>query len=99
MADVIDRLDLIEWNIMNGLKDFQRATVERIDHLYRRGQRRILVSDEVGLGKTLIARGTVAKTARLRREEGDELFKVVYICSNASIADQNLRKLTLIRMK
>ena len=95
MADVIDRLDLIEWNIMNGLKDFQRATVERIDHLYRRGQRRILVSDEVGLGKTLIARGTVAKTARLRREEGDELFKVVYICSNASIADQNLRKLRI----
>ena len=95
MADVIDRLDLIEWNIMNGLKDFQRATVERIDHLYRCGQRRILVSDEVGLGKTLIARGTVAKTARLRREEGDELFKVVYICSNASIADQNLRKLRI----
>ena len=93
MADVIDRLDQIEWNIMYGLKDFQRATVERIDHLYRSGQRRILVSDEVGLGKTLIARGTVAKMARLRREEGDELFKVVYICSNASIADQNLRKL------
>jgi hypothetical protein len=75
------------------LKDFQRATVERIDYLYRQGQRRVLVSDEVGLGKTLIARGTVAKLAKLRREEGDSLFKVVYICSNAAIADQNLRKL------
>ena len=95
MADVKGRLDQIEKNIMGGLKDFQRATVERIDYLYRSGQKRILVSDEVGLGKTLIARGTVAKMAKLRQEEGDDLFKVVYICSNASIADQNLRKLRI----
>lgn len=95
MANVADRLDQIEERIMHGLKDFQRATVERIDYLYRHGQRRVLVSDEVGLGKTLIARGTVAKLARLRREEGDDLFKVVYICSNAAIADQNLRKLRI----
>ncbi len=95
MAKVANRLDQIEENIMSGLKDFQRATVDRIDHLYRNGQRRVLVSDEVGLGKTLIARGTVAKMARLRREEGDDLFKVVYICSNAAIADQNLQKLRI----
>lgn len=99
MADVIDRLEQIENNIMSGLKDFQRATVERIDDLFRPpyNQKRILVSDEVGLGKTLIARGTVAKMAKLRHEEGDDLFKVVYICSNASIADQNLRKLRIIQ--
>ncbi len=93
MANVVDRLDLIEERIMSGLKDFQCATVERIDYLFRHGQRRVLVSDEVGLGKTLIARGTVAKFAKLRRDEGDNLVKVVYICSNAAIADQNLRKL------
>ena len=93
MANVADQLGAIEKKIMSGLKDFQQATVERIDYLYRHNQRRILVSDEVGLGKTLIARGTVAKLAKLRREEGDKLFKVVYICSNAAIADQNLRKL------
>ena len=93
MAKVTDQLDTIEQRIMSGLKDFQQATVERIDYLYRHNQRRVLVSDEVGLGKTLIARGTVAKLAKLRREEGDNLFKVVYICSNAAIADQNLRKL------
>ena len=93
MAKVSNRLDQIEESIMSGLKDFQQATVNRIDHLYRTGQRRVLVSDEVGLGKTLIARGTVAKMARLRHEEGDALFKVVYICSNAAIADQNLQKL------
>ena len=93
--NVIDRLDGIEENVMSGLKDFQRATVERIDSLYRAGQKRILVSDEVGLGKTLIARGVVAKMAKLRREEGDRLFKVVYVCSNAAIARQNLQKLAI----
>ena len=60
MANVADRLDKIESKIMSGLKDFQKATVERIDYLYRHGQRRVLVSDEVGLGKTLIARGMCA---------------------------------------
>lgn len=94
-ANVAGQLDTIEKKIMSGLKDFQQATVNRIDYLYRNGQRRVLVSDEVGLGKTLIARGTVAKMAKLRREEGDSLFKVVYICSNAAVADQNLRKLRI----
>lgn len=63
MATLADKLDIIESNIMSGLKDFQRATVNRIAELYRNGQMRVLVSDEVGLGKTLIARGTVAKLA------------------------------------
>ena len=66
MAKVADKLDIIEQNIMSGLKDFQRATVNRIERLYRNGQMRVLVSDEVGLGKTLIARGTVAKLANIR---------------------------------
>ena len=60
MVDV-SQLDNIENNIMDGLKDFQRATVERIDYLYRNGQNRVLVSDEVGLGKTLVAKGVIAK--------------------------------------
>ena len=55
MVDVSKKLDEIEKNIMSGLKDFQKATVERIDSLYRSGQMRVLVSEEVGLGKTLIA--------------------------------------------
>lgn len=95
MINVYDQLDAIEENVMSGLKDFQRATVERIDHLYQNHQRRVLVSDEVGLGKTLIARGTVAKFAKLRKKEGDDLVKVVYICSNAAIAEQNLAKLRI----
>ena len=47
MADVKDRLEQIDERIMAGLKDFQRATVERIDYLYRHEQKRVLVSDEV----------------------------------------------------
>ena len=86
-------IDKTEYATMQGLKDFQRATVERIDTLFRNGQKRVLVADEVGMGKTLIARGTIVKTARLRLEEKDKLFKVVYICSNISIANQNIRKL------
>lgn len=53
----------------------------------------MLVADEVGMGKTLIARGAIVKTARLRIEEKDDLFKVIYICSNQNIANQNIRKL------
>ena len=96
MSSIVDRLDEIEDTVMNELKDFQKATVERIDYLYRHGQNRILVSDEVGLGKTLVARGAIAKFAKLRKQEGDDLVKVVYICSNAAIADQNLDKLRIV---
>ena len=88
-------LDKVEKSVWNELKDFQKATVKRIDELYQDGQKRILVSDEVGLGKTLIARGTIAKFAQWRKSQNDDLVKVVYICSNATIADQNLEKLRL----
>ena len=41
-----------ETEILNGLKDFQRATVDRCFEVFKSGQSRILVADEVGLGKT-----------------------------------------------
>ncbi len=97
MVNVVNQLDVIEERVLSGLKDFQRATVDRIYELYRSKQRRVLVSDEVGLGKTLVARGIIAKVARLRQEEDDPLFKVVYVCSNSAIADQNLLKLRIAR--
>ncbi len=83
----------VEAKTLSMLKDFQRATVERIESLYWNGQKRVLVADEVGLGKTLIARGVIAKMAKLRYLEDDPLFKVVYVCSNQNIARQNIRKL------
>lgn len=88
-------IDEIEKSTLKGLKDFQRATVDRVDYLFRKGQNRVLVADEVGMGKTLIARGTIVKTARLRLK--DDLFKVIYICSNQNIANQNIRKLDVTR--
>ena len=66
MINIKSKLDEIEKNVFATLKDFQRATVERIDELYRAGQKRILVSDEVGLGKTLVAKGVIVKFAKYR---------------------------------
>ena len=86
-------IDAVEARTMKGLKDFQKATVERVYHLFKNGQNRVLVADEVGMGKTLVARGAIVKAARLRLEEGGGLLKVVYICSNAAIAGQNIQKL------
>ena len=77
MVKVVNRLDKIEEKIMSGLKDFQQATVNRIDYLYRHEQRRVLVSDEVGLGKTLIARGVIAKLAKLQGAEINEAKKIL----------------------
>lgn len=87
--------------VLSGLKDFQKATVDRCFQLYQEGQKRVLVADEVGLGKTLVARGLIAKLARVAweknnaRENGQAQFKVLYICSNASIANQNLQRLKI----
>ncbi len=81
--------------ILSGLKDFQRATVTRCFNLFLSGQKRILVADEVGLGKTLIAKGVIAKLANYHERTGDDLFKVLYICSNSAIANQNIRKLKI----
>ena len=46
--------------------------MERVDYLFRHNQNRVLVAVEVGMGKTLIARGAIVKTARLRIEEKDD---------------------------
>lgn len=74
-------IDDVEKRTLNGLKDFQRATVDRVDFLFQNGQNRVLVADEVGMGKILIARGTIVKTARLRMEEK-------MICSRLFISAQ-----------
>jgi hypothetical protein len=82
--------------VLDGLKDFQRRTV---DYVCRRmldeGANRFLVADEVGLGKTLVARGVVARTVERLRRDGVKRVDVVYICSNQEIARQNLKRLQL----
>lgn len=98
-------------NILNKeLKDFQRATVDHVSGLFwnkKNSKKRILVSDEVGLGKTLIAKGIIAKLADKKIKEikikgknlNDDKIKIVYICSNAAIASQNIRKLQIMKGK
>ena len=95
MSSIDIQIQEVEAKTLAMLKDFQRATVERIEALYWDGQKRVLVADEVGLGKTLIARGVIAKMAKIRYLEDDPLFKVVYVCSNQNIARQNIRKLDI----
>lgn len=77
------------------LHGFQRDAVEYAFHrLYTApdSTRRFLVADEVGLGKTLIAKGVLAKTLEHLRSEVDRI-DVVYICSNLRIARQNINRL------
>ncbi|MEI8199110.1 MAG: helicase-related protein [Eubacteriales bacterium] len=75
--------------------DFQEATAERILEVYRKlGQNRVLLADEVGLGKTIIAKLVIKKVGQWHKEEKhDDHFKVIYICSNINIANQNAKKL------
>ena len=83
--------------ILDGLKDFQRDTV---DYVFRRMYldddcaRRFLVADEVGLGKTLVARGLIAKTID-HLWDRTERIDIVYVCSNADIARQNINRLNV----
>lgn len=83
--------------ILRGLKDFQRDTVE---HVFRRlyldpnPTRRFLIADEVGLGKTLVARGLIACAIEHLWDRVDRV-DIVYICSNVDIARQNIRRLNV----
>lgn len=76
------------------VKDFQRTTANRILHIYKNlGHRRVLLADEVGPGKTFVAKQVINLVREWHKQEKDDFFKVVYICSNANIADQNIEKL------
>ena len=82
------------------LAGFQRATVDHVDHRFHDAlhpTRRFLVADETGLGKSLVARGVVARTIeRLQDDPTVKRIDVVYVCSNADIARQNVKRLDVI---
>jgi hypothetical protein len=61
--------------------------------LFEKGRTRFLVADEVGLGKTLVARGVVAKALQRFERSGVRRVDIVYISSNAEIGRQNVRRL------
>jgi hypothetical protein len=73
------------------LAHFQEAAVRRIVARLRdnTGSRRMLLADEVGLGKTIVAQGVIQALLQGRRRP----LTVIYLCSNAEIAEQNRTKL------
>lgn len=73
------------------LAQFQEAAVEHIVSRIRdkTGSQRMLLADEVGLGKTIVARGVIERLLERRRLP----LTVIYLCSNAEIAEQNRTKL------
>ncbi|EOV8093467.1 C-terminal helicase domain-containing protein [Vibrio parahaemolyticus] len=91
-------------NSLDSLKDFQLATVDSVianfsdpDHSHR-----MLVADEVGLGKTVVAKGVIAKLLQQQLATVDACaseiprpFRVTYICSNLALADENRQKLAV----
>lgn len=85
--------------VLAGLHPFQRdAAAYAFQRLYTAPDStgRFLVADEVGLGKTLIARGVLALALEWLRDRVDRI-DVVYICSNLAIARQNINRLNPIR--
>ena len=82
--------------VLADLKDFQQRTArwtfqrmfDEQDPAFR-----FLVADEVGLGKTHVAKGVIAQVIDYLGSIGDARHDIVYVCSNAAIARQNLRKL------
>jgi hypothetical protein len=86
--------------VLAGLKPFQLRSVDYVfDRLYGVGHtRRFLLADEVGLGKTLVARGVIARTIDHLWDAGGRI-DVVYICSNHDIARQNINRLNVTGRK
>ena len=90
---------------MTRYTDYQKRTIKRIvDNYFSTDTdipvKRMLVADEVGLGKTYVAKGVIRALAyrylcSIAEDKLDEdntcEFKVMYLCSNLNIAKQNKR--------
>lgn len=68
---------------------FQKAAIQCALKAFdaRRRVRRFLVADEVGLGKTIVARGVIQ--SMMRRKQSGGPLRVFYVCSSLAIAAQN----------
>jgi superfamily II DNA or RNA helicase len=87
--------------VLATLKNFQKRTVEHVfERLYtpEGSTRRFLVADEVGMGKTLVAKGVISKAVEyLNGVDSVQRIDIIYICSNSAIARQNIKKLNIFR--
>lgn len=78
---------------MTGPTRFQAKTIAYVIKRFwgdAKPARRFLVADEVGLGKTIVAREVIAEA--LRRKPGEDI-DIVYLCSSQPVASQNLKRL------
>lgn len=89
---------------LTSLKDFQLATVKSILKSYQQAEhsQRVLVADEVGLGKTIVAKGVIAELLinRLQKAGSHQLerpLRVTCICSNQTLARENRVKLAVFK--
>lgn len=81
------------------LRPFQCRTVDHVVNRFYGTNRtsRFLVADETGLGKSLVARGVIAKTIEELQNDADvERIDVVYVCSNIDVARQNVNRLNVV---
>ena len=87
-------IDEIIKKLNNQLGDFQKATVDYVvKRMLDDGQNRMLIADEVGLGKTWIAKAVIAYAyERHCQNKNGKCFNVYYICSNQQLAAQNIAK-------
>ncbi len=87
--------------VIGELKDFQRKSVHYVfKRLYKDKDnvKRFLIADEVGLGKTMVARGVTAKAVDFLWEKRKRI-DIVYVCSNSDIAKQNVNRLNITQDK
>ena len=82
------------------LKPLKRFQLRTVNHAFEQlflandGTQRFLVADEVGLGKTMVARGVIVRAIDHLWDTVDRI-DIVYICSNQNIARANLPKLRM----
>ena len=75
--------------------DFQKATViEAINKYINEGKNKILVADEVGLGKTFVAKGIIKVLYELQKDSGNNSISVVYMAPNEAVLSQNVSELS-----
>lgn len=83
---------------LRDLTAFQRRSVDHVfDQFYGSAQaQRFLVADETGLGKTRVAQGVIAKAIEhLQNVDSVKRIDVVYVCANADLAQQNIKRLNV----
>ncbi|KAA0974182.1 hypothetical protein FQ154_16220 [Paeniglutamicibacter gangotriensis] len=84
---------------LSGLKKFQAKTVKHVfKRLYTDSTTtdRFLVSDETGLGKSVVAAGLVAMAIEhLETVKNVNRIDIVYMCSNVDLARQNIARINV----